>query len=86
MVKSAMPWQGKLGIYLHMWKDKRTVTMVHDNVYVDGIEGVFHDIRTEIDLPEMLCLSTSFNMHFAPDGTILSLDTMLYGFDGKGDL
>lgn len=81
VVKSVMPWQGKLGTYLFMWKDKRTVTLVHDNVYLDGIEGVLDDIRTEIDLPETLCLSTSFNMHFAPDGKILSLDTMLYGFD-----
>ena len=85
VVKSAMPWQGKLGTYLLMWKDKRTVTLVHDNVYVDGIEGVFHDIRTEVDLPETLCLSTGFNLHFAPDGTILSLDTMLYGFDEHRD-
>ena len=85
VVKSAMPWQGKLGTYLFMWKNKITVTLVHDNVYVDGIEGVFDDIRTEIDLPETLSLSTGFNMHFAPDGTILSLDTMLYGFDENGD-
>ena len=85
VVKSAMPWQGELGTYLFMWKDKRTVTMVHDNVYLDGIEGVLDDIRSEIDLPETLCLSTSFNMHFAPDGKILSLGTMLYGFDKNGD-
>ena len=85
VVKSAMPWQGKLGTYLYMWQNKKTVTLVHDNVYVDGIEGVFYDIRTQIDLPEMLCLSTGFNMHFAPNGKILSLDTMLYGFDENGD-
>ena len=84
VVKSAMPWQGKLGTYLHMIQNKRTVTLMHDNVYVDGIEGVLDDIRTEIDLPETLCLSTSFNMHFAPNGKILSLDTMLYGFDKNG--
>ena len=85
VVKSAMPWQGKLGTYLFMWKDKRTVTLIHDNVYVDGIEGVLDDIRAEMDLPETLCLSTGFNMHFAPDGKILSLDTMVYGFDENGD-
>ena len=81
VVKSAMPWQGKLGNYLQMWQNKRTVTLIHDNVYAYGIEGVLDDIRAEIDLPQTLCLSTSFNMHFAPDGKILSLDTMLYGFD-----
>ena len=85
VVKSAMPWQGKLGSYLQMQQDKRTVKLVHDNVYAYGIEGLFSDIRDEIDLPETLCLSTSFNMHFAPDGKILSLDTMLYGFDEYGN-
>ena len=36
-------------------------------------------------LPEPVCLATSFNLHFAPDGTIQTLDTMLYGFDENGD-
>ena len=85
VIKSAMPWQGKLGTYLVLWQDKRTVTLVHDNVYEDGIEGVLEDIRTKIDLPKTLCLSNSFNMHFAPDGKILSLNTMVYGFDEKGN-
>ena len=85
VVRSAMPWQGKLGTYLVFGKNKRTVTLVHDNVYEDGIEGFLEDIRTKIDMPETLCISNSFNMHFAPDGKILSLNTMLYGFDEYGN-
>ena len=85
VVRSAMPWQGELGTYLVFGKNKRTVTLVHDNVYEDGVEGVLEDIRTKIDMPETLCISGSFNMHFAPDGKILSLNTMLYGFDEYGN-
>ena len=85
VLRSAVPYQGKLGDYLHEWKNKKTVELVHDNVYLDGIEGVFTDIRTEIELPETLCLANSFNLHFAPDGTILSINTMINGFDGQGN-
>ena len=85
VVRSAMPWQGKLGTYLVFGKNKKTVELVHDNVYEGGIEGVLEDIRTKIDMPETLCISGSFNMHFASDGKILSLNTMLHGFDEYGN-
>lgn len=85
VVKSAIPYQGELSWYLKDLRDKRSVVLRHDNVYETGIEGILEDIRKEVDLPEKLCVTTSFNLHFAPDGKVLSLDTMLCGFDEKGD-
>ena len=85
VLHSAIPFEGELGYYLHTWRNKKTVELVHNNVYVDGIEGIFTDIRTEIDLPDTLCLANSFNLHFAPDGTILTIYTMIYGFDADGN-
>ena len=85
VLHSAIPFEGELGNYLYRWKDKKTAELVHNNVYVDGIEGIFTDIRTEIDLPDTLCLANSFNLHFAPDGTILTIYTMIYGFDTDGN-
>lgn len=85
VVRSALPYHGELSWYLKDLRDKRSVTLRHGNVYETGIEGILEDIRKEIDLPEMLCLATSFNLHFAPDGTIRSFDTMLYGFNKEGD-
>ncbi len=85
VVKSAIPYNGQLSWYLDDLKDMRSVTLVHDNIYESGIKGILEDIRSKVDLPETLCLATSFNLHFAPDGTIQTFDTMLYGFDEHGD-
>ncbi|MCH5342522.1 MAG: LysM peptidoglycan-binding domain-containing protein [Acetatifactor sp.] len=85
VARSAMPFQGELGNYLYTWREERTVELTHDNVFEDGIDGLLQDIRAKIKLPYTLCLATSFNLHFAPDGTIQTLDTMLYGFDEDGN-
>ncbi|MDE5931213.1 MAG: hypothetical protein K2H40_01845, partial [Lachnospiraceae bacterium] len=85
VARSAIPYQGALSWYLEDLRDKRSVVLRHDNVYETGIEGILEDIRMEIDLPETLCLATSFNLHFAPNGKVLSLDTMLCGFDENGN-
>lgn len=83
--KSAVHFNGKLSWALYKMEKYRSVTLKHDNIYEDGLEGILADIRTKVDLPEKLCLSTGFNLHFAPDGTVESLDTMLWGFDEQGE-
>lgn len=85
VVRSAIPYNGKLSWYLDDLKDKRSVVLTHDNIYESGVEGIMRDIGAKVRLPETLCLATSFNLHFAPDGTIQTFDTMLYGFDENGD-
>lgn len=85
VVRSAVPYRGALSWYLSDLRDKRSAVLVHDNVYETGIEGILEDIRQKLDLPETLCLVTSFNLHFAPDGEIQSFDTMLYGYDKNGN-
>lgn len=85
VVRSAIPYNGKLSWYLDDLKDKRSVILTHDNIYESGVEGIMRDIGAKVKLPETLCLATSFNLHFASDGTIQTLDTMLYGFDENGD-
>lgn len=85
VVNSAIPYHGKLSWYLQDMRNKKSVALVHGNIYESGIEGILKDIREKAALPEKLCLATSFNLHFAPDGTVQTLDTMLYGFDENGD-
>lgn len=85
VIRSAMPYHGKLSWYLDDLRDKRSITLVHDNIYESGVEGILEDIRGKVDIPKTLCLATSFNLHFAPDGTIRTFDTMLYGFDENGE-
>lgn len=85
VAESAIPYQGKLAWFLQDLRDVRTVTLRHDNVFESGVQGILEDIRTKVELPETLCLATSFNLHFLPDGRIQTLDTMLCGFDEEGD-
>lgn len=80
---SATPYNGELSWYLRDLENKRTVLLAdeHKNLYETGIEGMLEDIRNKIDLPQTLTLFNSFNLHFAPDGTIETVDTMLCGYD-----
>lgn len=86
IVRSAIPYHGALSWVLDEYKNRKQITLEkeHDNIYETGFEGVLEDIRAEVELPETLCLATSFNLHFLPDGTIDTIDTMLLGFDEQG--
>lgn len=63
--------------------DRKSVKISHDNLYEDGIDGILEDLGEVIDFPQYLTLQTSFNLHFSPDGTITSMDTMWYGYDER---
>lgn len=67
----------------HMGQNKKTVKLKHDNIYEDGIDGLLEDLGKVIDFPQHMMLKNSFNLHFAPDGTISSIDTMWYGYDER---
>lgn len=84
--RCAQPNGGKLSWYLEELQNERSVKLSqkHKNVYDTGMEGVLADIREKVDLPEKLCMATVFNLNFLADGTIDTLDTMLYGFDENG--
>lgn len=83
---SAINYNGKLSWFLKDLKDKKTVKLEHDNIYKNGIQGIFTDISKKIKMPEKLYVSTSFSLNFDSDGTITSFDTFLYGKNDKGKL
>lgn len=85
IVRSAVPYNGKLSWYLWQLKNTRNVVLVHDNIYEDKLTGILEDVEQKVKLPEKLCLATSFSLHFRPDGTIISFDTMIKGFDEDGN-
>lgn len=85
IVRSAMPYNGKLAWYIDEIRNTKSMVLVHDNIYEDKLSGVLEDIRQKVDLPQTLCLATGFSLHFKPDGTIVSLDVMLKGFDDEGN-
>jgi len=69
--------------HYQMNKDKKSTELVHDNIYEDGIDGLLTELGEIIDFPQHLMLKNAFNLHFAPDGTISSIDTMWYGYDER---
>lgn len=85
IVRSAIPYNGKLSWYLQEIKNTRNVVFVHNNIYEDRLSGILEDVEQKVKLPETLCLATSFSLHFRTDGTITSFDTMLKGFDAEGN-
>lgn len=83
---TAINYNGKLAWVLEDLRNKRTVKLEHNNIFKDGIEGVFTDINEKIDIPKELYVSGNFDLTFTNDGTITALDTFIYGKDDKDKL
>ncbi|MDF2505847.1 MAG: hypothetical protein K0R06_3342, partial [Clostridium sp.] len=79
-------YNGKLSWFLRDLKNKKTVKLKDDNVYISGIEGIFTDINKKVDMPEKLYVASSFSLKFDSYGKITSFDTYLYGKNTKGKL
>ena len=84
IVESASPFSGRLSDKIREWIDSRKVTLKHNNIYEDGIHGIFEDLETKIDLPEELYLVNQFSVDFLEDGTITGIYSFFYGKDAKG--
>lgn len=86
IVCSAVPYHGQLSWKIDDLLHHKKVEFTHTNLYTDGVEGILTDVETKITLPEKLCISNSFYAEFTADGTITSVDTMLYGENEKGEI
>ena len=84
IVESASPFSGRLSDKIREWTDSRKVKLKHNNIYEDGIQGIFEDLETKIDLPEELYLVNQFSVDFLEDGTITGIYSFFYGKDAKG--
>ncbi|MFJ7732623.1 WD40/YVTN/BNR-like repeat-containing protein [Lysinibacillus sp. NPDC097231] len=83
--KSATNYGGKLAWTIERLKNERSVKFEHNNIYEDGVEGIFEDINKKYTLPKKLYMASDFKLTFNSDGTITSFDTFVYGenVDGK---
>ncbi|ELP60253.1 WD40/YVTN/BNR-like repeat-containing protein [Clostridium pasteurianum] len=79
-------YNGKLSWFLRDLKSKRTVKFKDDNIYKNGIEGIFKDINKKVDIPKNLYVATSFSLKFDSYGKITSFDTYIYGKNTRGKL
>ena len=86
IVYSAVPYHGQLSWKIDDLLHHKKVEFTHTNLYTDGVEGILTDVETKITLPEKLYISNSFSADFTADGTITSVDTMLYGENEQGEI
>lgn len=84
IIYTAIPYHGALSWKLDELMHKREVTLKHDNILEDGVEGILKDLDKKLDLPEELYVSQSFQVTFDATGTVQSIDTMLYGKKKSG--
>lgn len=83
---SGVNYNGKLSWYLNDIKNKRTVKFENNNIYINGIEGMFADINKKVNMPEKLYIVNNFSLNFDSSGKIISFDTFLYGKNTKGKI
>lgn len=83
--KSGRSFNGKLSWFIQDLKNKRKIKFSHNNIYHDGLDGIFQDIKKKIDLPEELYLSNEFRLKFNSKGEVSYLYSYLYGKDKKGE-
>lgn len=84
IVESAKPYSGRLSSKIQEYTNSKKVTLKHNNIYEDGIIGIFEDLKTKIDLPEELYLVNQFSVNFLEDGTITDIYCFFHGRDDKG--
>ena len=82
--KSATNYGGKLAWVIERVKNERKIKFEKDNIYEDGVSGIFEDINKKIELPKKLYISNDLSVKFEKDGTITYFETFVYGKDKYG--
>ena len=84
IVESGMKYNGKLSWKIDEWTRSKKITLEHNNIYENGIEGIFEDLETKLDLPDELYLVNQFSVKFNYEGTITEIYSFFYGRDDSG--
>lgn len=81
IVYSAIPYHGALSWKIEEIVQKREITLKHNNLFEDGIEGILSDLDKKLDLPEKLYISGEFQVTFDATGTVQKISALLCGKD-----
>lgn len=84
IIESGTKYNGKLSWKIDEWTRSKKIKLEHNNIYEDGLEGIFEDLETKIDLPKELYLANQFSVKFNYEGTITSIYSFFYGKDASG--
>ena len=85
IVNSAKAYNGKLSWKIEEKKNSRKIELVHDNIYKDGINGIFTDLKKKLNLPSELYIANMFSLEFDKEGTITDIYSFFYGKDTDGE-
>lgn len=85
IIHSAINYNGKLSWKLDEIKSSRQITLEHDNLYRDSVNGIFEDLKEKLQLPSDLYIVNQFVLEFDKEGTITDIYTFFYGKDAKGE-
>jgi hypothetical protein len=80
----AVNFNGRFSWVLYDLKHKKEIKFEHNNIYQDGVEGIFTDINEKLHMPETLYVANGFSLNFDSDGIIKSFGAFLYGNNRKG--
>ena len=81
IIHSAIPYNGVLSWEIDRWLNNKSIPYAHNNIYEDGIDGMFDDISQKLDLPEEPYMSDYFSIKTDQEGKIYNVYTLLYGKD-----
>ncbi len=73
------PYRSTIYWKIHDIFHTKKVTLIHDNVYDEGVEGIIEDLDKKLRLPDKLYVSSDFMLTFDRQGKIKSFSTFLYG-------
>lgn len=85
IVESAKGYNGKLSWKIEEWENSRQIKFLHNNIYKDGVQGIFNDLEKELDLPSELYIANKFSLEFEEDGTITDIYSFFYGREADGE-
>lgn len=86
LYQSGTNQQGRLAFVIQDYLNSSEVTFVHNNVYEDGLNGLFEDLETKYDLPEELYVSNQVELTFDQEGDITTFYSFLYGLNEAGEM
>lgn len=84
IIKMGMPFNGDLSWKINNLHHKRELVLNHDNVFNNGVADLFKDLDEKLKFPKKLYISNNFKITFDQEGTIHTIDTILYGKDKQG--
>ena len=83
--ESTKAGHGKLSYYLYKYKNEKQLKFTDNNIYENGLDGIFVSLEKEFGLPKEMYIASDFLINFKNDGLITAFDGHFYGKNEKGE-